>query len=181
MPFSGSILNSGRVSFCQKLPVQKKSKHKSIKILTLRAMFMCLSKQEKCPNTRSWVGMKHVKSLLIFGSFLGPWNPYQIPTVFFIGGWYELVTHTPQVPQPKRNHLFIQHFPRFEDGFSRCHYSFCRKHEGKNNWQDIPTVDSALILQISRFFQYKLYQSNNPQQLLDHLLRRNIAMVGDHN
>lgn len=182
MPSIQRLKNFHFVRSCQ---FKKKSKHQSIKILTLRTIFMCLSNQEKVskyiPNTRSWVGMKHVKSLLIFGSFLGPWNPYQIPTVFFIGGWYELVTHTPQVPQPKRDHLFIQHFPRFEDGFSRCHYSFCRKHEGKNNWQDIPTVDSALILQISRFFQYKLYQSNNPQQLLDHLLRRNIAMVGDHN
>ena len=45
--------------------------------------FLCaFPSRKKCPNTRSWVGMKHVKSLLVFGSFLGPWNPYQVPTVF---------------------------------------------------------------------------------------------------
>ena len=42
-----------KLLFCQKLPVHKKNKHKSIKILTLRTIFMCLSKQEKVSKYQS--------------------------------------------------------------------------------------------------------------------------------
>ena len=107
MPSIQRLKNFHFVRSCQ---FKKKSKHKSIKILTLRTIFMCLSNQEKVskyiPNTRSWVGMKHVKSLLIFGSFLGPWNPYQIPTVFF-HRWLIRTSHSYPSSSPTQAGSFI--------------------------------------------------------------------------